>query len=163
VKRDRSRDARFYDAVVDAPFGRLGVYLRDDRLAGIDFLDRRTPAVAPKSAAARRVCKELDAYLADPRHAFRGALALSGTPFQRRVWRALRRIDPGNVRSYGQLARALASSPRAVGMACRANPIPVIVPCHRVVAQSGLGGFMGQRDGAALRLKRWLLAHERAR
>lgn len=163
MRRVSSRRERIYGAVVGAPFGRLGVRLRDGCLSGIDFLDRRTPMAAPKTDAARAVCKQLQTYLVDSHHRFRVPLALSGTPFQRRVWRALRRIAAGDVRSYGQLARQLASSPRAVGLACRANPIPVVVPCHRVVAQAGLGGFMGRRGGAALRLKRWLLAHERAR
>ncbi len=81
---------------------------------------------------------------------------LQGTPFQQRVWAALRRIAPGTVRTYGDLARELGASPRAVGGACRSNPCLILVPCHRVVAKRGLGGY----SGADLATKGWLLRHE---
>lgn len=85
-----------------------------------------------------------------------------GTAFQLRVWQALREIPVGEVRSYGELAEQLGSSPRAVGGACRSNPIPLLTPCHRVVAKSGIGGFSGQwGDGARVDVKAWLLRHER--
>ena len=150
-----------YDAVIPAPFGRLGLRLTDGRLSEIDFLDARAPLVRPRSAAARRIARALSNYFKQPKRALRLPLALDGTAFQRRVWRALTRIPPGEVRQYGELAALLKSSPRAVGNACRANPIPIVVPCHRVVARAGLGGFMGREAGAAIRLKQWLLAHER--
>jgi len=150
-----------YDAVIPAPFGRLGVRLTDGRLSEIDFLDARVPLVRPRSATARRIARALSNYFKQPKRALRVPLALDGTAFQRRVWRALTRIPPGEVRRYGELATLLESSPRAVGNACRANPIPIVVPCHRVVARAGLGGFMGREAGAAIRLKQWLLAHER--
>jgi O-6-methylguanine DNA methyltransferase len=82
----------------------------------------------------------------------------SGTAFQRAVWRALRRIKPGATRSYGEIARAVGSpgAARAVGQACGANPIPLLIPCHRVLAAGGrLGGFSGGLDW-----KRKLLARE---
>ncbi len=156
------REQPIYDAVVGVPFGRLGVALSGARLARVDFLDRQTPIMPPRTPAARAICRELEAYLANPRHAFRAPLAASGTPFQRRVWRALKRIRPGQVRSYGELAHQLETSARAIGLACRANPIALVIPCHRVVARGGIGGFMGRTNGAALDVKRWLLAHERA-
>jgi methylated-DNA-[protein]-cysteine S-methyltransferase len=87
-------------------------------------------------------------------------LRLSGTPFQRRVWARLRQIPPGATRTYGELARQLETSPRAVGGACRANPVALFVPCHRVVAASGAGGFYGQSTGRWPAIKRWLLARE---
>lgn len=102
-------------------------------------------------------------YFRDPRAKRNIPLAPAGTPFQRRVWRALCRIPPGQVRSYGELARALGTSARAVGGACRANPIPVLIPCHRVVSANGEGGFMGKTAGRAMTLKRWLLRHEQRR
>ncbi|MBF0218753.1 MAG: methylated-DNA--[protein]-cysteine S-methyltransferase [Gammaproteobacteria bacterium] len=85
-----------------------------------------------------------------------------GTPFQQRVWQAIAAIAVGQTRPYGELAKVLQSSPRAVAAACAANPLPLIIPCHRVVAKNGLGGFIGQRDGKAVALKRWLLQHEGA-
>jgi methylated-DNA-[protein]-cysteine S-methyltransferase len=150
-----------YDAVIAAPFGRLGVHTDNNRLIDIDFVSPRVPLKVPANAFARRVCRELRAYLADPRHVFRLPLRLPGTEHQRRVWRALTRIPSGAVSSYGDVAKRLRSSARAVGGACRRNPIPIVVPCHRVVSRGGLGGFMGRQSGSALVIKRWLLAHER--
>lgn len=150
-----------YDAVIPAPFGRLGLRFIDGRLREIDFLSPHTPLAQPRTATARAVARALNDYFKNPERSLRVPLALIGTEFQRRVWRALVRIPPGEVRQYGELAAALRSSPRAVGNACRANPIPIVVPCHRVVARAGVGGFMGQAAGKPVRLKEWLLAHER--
>ncbi|MEK7816228.1 MAG: methylated-DNA--[protein]-cysteine S-methyltransferase [Pseudomonadota bacterium] len=154
---------RSYDAVIAAPFGRLGITLRDGLLADIDFLDGARPLRAPRTAAARNICRKLHAYLRNPRLRFNLSLAIDGTDFQQRVWNALRRIPAGKVLSYGKLARQLKTGPRAVGNACRANPIPVVIPCHRVVAANGRGGFMGKTGGKALAIKDWLLTHERGR
>ena len=85
----------------------------------------------------------------------------SGTAFQRRVWEQISAIPNHQTRTYGELAIALRNAPRAVGQACGANPFPLIVPCHRVIAAGGgLGGFSRQRGGFLLDIKRWLLAHE---
>ena len=150
-----------YDAVIPAPFGRIGLRFTNGRLSEIDFLSMRTPLARPRSAAARAVARALNNYFKHPQRSLRVPLALNGTEFQRRVWRALVRIPAGEVRQYGELAVALRSSPRAVGNACRANPIPIVVPCHRVVARGAVGGFMGHTAGKAVRLKQWLLTHER--
>lgn len=86
-------------------------------------------------------------------------LQLRGTPFQLRVWEALRRIPPGQTKTYGQVAAELgvAGGARAVGAACGRNPVLILVPCHRVVAARGIGGFSG-----GLEIKEWLLHFERA-
>ncbi len=89
-------------------------------------------------------------------------LAARGTEFQHRVWRALQAIPPGETRTYGDLARQLGTSARAIGGACRANPCLIAVPCHRVIAKDGLGGFAGDVAGRRLAVKRWLLRHEGA-
>lgn len=83
-----------------------------------------------------------------------------GTRFQQRVWQALQQIPAGETRRYGELAESLNSSARAVANACRANPLPILVPCHRVVAADELGGYMGHTDGEVVAIKRWLLHHE---
>ncbi|MFW5723470.1 MAG: methylated-DNA--[protein]-cysteine S-methyltransferase [Halochromatium sp.] len=103
---------------------------------------------------------EFEAYFADPSYRFQCAVELAGSDFQRRVWALIAAIPPGRPCTYGALARELGSSARAVGQACRANPVPLRIPCHRVVAANGLGGFAGDRGGRLLRIKRWLLAHE---
>ncbi len=151
-----------YQAVFSAPFAALGIRIADGEVTGIDFLPPGTPAQAARDALAARVCAQLAAYLDDPRFVFDLPLRLDGTPFRMRVWQALRAIAPGEPLTYGELARRIGSAPRAVGQACGANPIPLIVPCHRVVARNGLGGFMNDSGGEPLAIKRWLLHHEQA-
>jgi methylated-DNA-[protein]-cysteine S-methyltransferase len=150
-----------YAAVIAAPFGRLGIHAQE-ALTSIDFVSARIPLQSPRTPLARQVCAQLKAYFADPRTRFDLPLAPGGTQFQQRAWRALQRIPSGTARTYGELARTLKSAPRAVGGACRANPIPIVVPCHRVVAANGVGGFMGATRGRAMDIKRWLLEHEAA-
>jgi len=145
---------------MSTPFGALGIIV-GDALESIDFLSASTHRRLPSNALAREVCAQLRAYLKDPRHMFELPLALGGSAHQARVWSALQGIPASEVVSYGVLARQLDSGARAIGAACRANPVPVVVPCHRVVALRGVGGFMGQNYGAALEIKRWLLDHER--
>jgi methylated-DNA-[protein]-cysteine S-methyltransferase len=151
-----------YQARFATPFAVLGIRTAQGQLTGIDFLPVGTPPLSARDAFTEQVCIQLAAYLADPRFVFDLPLVLDGTPFRRRVWQALREISPGQPVSYGELALRLASAPRAVGQACGANPIPIVVPCHRVVAKSGLGGFMHQSAGGPLDIKRWLLRHEQA-
>ena len=150
-----------YDAVIDSPLGRLGIEARQ-ALTSIDFVSARTPLQSPRGVLARRVCAQLRAYFDDPGYRFDLPLAPLGSDFRQKVWRALQRIPAGRVRRYGELAAQLSSAARAVGGACRANPVPIVIPCHRVVAASGLGGFMGVTKGRAMTIKRWLLKHERA-
>lgn len=149
-----------YQAKLKVPFGVLGIRCTDAALTGIDFLAPGTPLQPPTGAFAAQVCEQLLRYLDDPCAPFSVPLDLRGTPHQQKVWQAMQRIPPGATRSYGELAAELKSCAQAVGQACGANPIPVIIPCHRVVGKSGLGGFMKHADGASLDIKRWLLAHE---
>lgn len=83
-----------------------------------------------------------------------------GTDFQKSVWRELRKIPCGETRTYGQIAKNLHSGARAVGNACRKNPIQIIIPCHRVVSTKGIGGYAGETQGRQLDIKHWLLKHE---
>jgi len=150
-----------YDAVVTTPVGRVGIVVQDGALVDVNFLGNSAALHVPRTDMARRACRQIRSYFSNPRHTFRIPLRLSGTAFQERVWRALRRIPVGQTLSYGALARKLDTSARAVGNACRANPVPIIVPCHRIVASNGAGGFMGKRSGNPLRIKHQLLEHER--
>lgn len=151
-----------YHAVIAAPFGGLGIRATASAVIAVDFLPVIRSPQFPDGSLARAAVAQLTAYFGDSSYCFNLPLALSGTAFQRRVWRSLRRIPVGSVLSYGELAKRLHSSARAVGNACAANPIPVIVPCHRVVASSGIGGFMGRTSGRPVDVKRWLLRHEHA-
>ncbi len=152
-----------YAAVLAMPFGPVGLRLAGDALSGIDFLPPDTATVPPDDPLAVRVSEALRAYLADSRQPFADLpLRPAGTPFQRRVWHALRQLPAGQTITYGALAARLGSGARAVGNACRANPLPLVVPCHRVVAAGGLGGFAGDRAGGHTAIKAWLLRHEGA-
>ena len=115
---------------------------------------------APVNRFAKQVKAQLEAYFRDGGAGFSLPLAPTGTEFQQRVWAAMLRIPAGRVRSYGEIARELDSGARAVGNACRRNPIPLIIPCHRVVSAQGIGGYSGATGGHRLEIKRWLLAHE---
>jgi len=152
--------ASSYNAIVSAPGFSLGVHCTDDEITAIDFLEPR-PAQAPTTPLAAEAVRQLQAYLDDPAFEFSLPLQPSGTPFQRRVWAQIAAIPPGRTDTYGQLAKMLKNAPRAVGQACGANPFPLVVPCHRVVATGGgLGGFSRHGGGFLLDVKRWLLTHE---
>ena len=155
----QSRQAQ-YQAILPTPFGALGVRVVDQRLRSIDFLPGKRAAQVPVDAATARIIQVLRDYLQDPDVPLSIEPMLQGTEFQSRVWQRLRQIPAGETLTYGQLAQELNSSPRAVGNACRANPCPLVVPCHRVVGKQGLGGFAGKTSGPKLQLKIWLLIHE---
>ena len=150
-----------YSAVIPAPWGgRLGI--RDDGavLTGLDFLPAPTAVQPPRGELAIQVCHELEHYFSDPSATFSVPQRRGGTPFQQRVWAALVAIPAGRVLRYGELAAQLGASARAVGQACGSNPLPLLVPCHRVLAARGLGGFDHRQDGERLDIKLWLLGHE---
>ena len=110
----------------------------------------------------QRVIEQLEEYFSGRRHCFELPIETAGSDFQQRVWQRMQLIPFGEVRSYGHLAGQLASSARAVGGACRANPVPLFIPCHRVVAANGIGGFAGDSHGGRVSIKEWLLSHEQA-
>jgi methylated-DNA-[protein]-cysteine S-methyltransferase len=140
----------------------LGIRTSATGLTALDYLPPGHPAHEAGSSVAARTMREIERYLDDPAYRFDLPLEPAGTPFQQRVWRAILAIAAGESRTYGALARDLGSEPRAVGQACGSNPIALVIPCHRVTAADNrLGGFMHSTGDDALRIKRWLLAHER--
>ncbi|OGI56211.1 MAG: hypothetical protein A2V58_04350 [Candidatus Muproteobacteria bacterium RBG_19FT_COMBO_61_10] len=150
-----------YHAIIASPCGMLGI-VADDAVRCIDFLPARMAARSPATPLARATVRQLKAYFRDARWQFDLPLVLTGTEHQRRVWRVLQTIPVGEVLCYGDVARRLNSGARAVGGACGRNPLPIIVPCHRVVASNGLGGFSGGPVAHATDIKQWLLRHEGA-
>lgn len=155
-----------FQACVRAPFGTVGISATDTHVTGIRYLSPDVPALAPKrGTVAFLACVQLQSYLDNPGFVFDLPMKLTGTRHQLSVWEAMCAIPAGETRTYGELAKSIGSSARAVGGACGANPLPIVVPCHRVVGANGsLGGFMGARqEGFELSIKRWLLAHEGAR
>ena len=152
-----------YASILSAPGFSIGIECNADEITGIDYLEPR-PEVAPKTPLAKDAVRQLRAWLADPAFEFGLPLAPAGTHFQRRVWARIAAIPSGQTLSYGEVAAAIGSGPRAVGNACGANPYPIVVPCHRVVAANhALGGFGKNSGGFLLEVKRWLLAHEHVR
>lgn len=118
--------------------------------------DRSDPAPS-RDPLLREARRQLEAFAAGAVREFDLPLAPQGSAFQQRVWQAISAIPAGETRSYGDLASALGTAPRAVGGACGRNPIPLIVPCHRVLGRGWSGGYTG---GAGLDTKRALLAFE---
>jgi methylated-DNA-[protein]-cysteine S-methyltransferase len=149
-----------FDCVLASPLGRLGIRLEAGYLSRVAFLPDTVPLSAPESRIARRVAAELEAYFVDAQQRFSVPLVPAATPFQQRVLTALRAIPSGQTRRYGELAGQLDSGARAVGNACRRNPLAIVVPCHRVIGATGIGGYAGHTAGPELRRKRWLLGHE---
>ena len=150
-----------FDAVVAAPFGGIGVIVKDGEVSETLYLPKSIKPQAPKSPLAREVVRQVRAYLKDPSHKFDLPLAERGSQFQRRVWREIADIPSGETLSYGDVARRIQSGPHAVGGACGANWFSLIIPCHRVLAANGIGGFGDAgEEGNYLTIKRWLLAHE---
>ncbi|MDH3948072.1 MAG: methylated-DNA--[protein]-cysteine S-methyltransferase [Gammaproteobacteria bacterium] len=154
-------------AQYQTPIGVIAVTLVNERITELE-LGQFEPQVAgvhydPQyTGVLKQLGEQLSRYFAEPGSSFDVTTDNQGTAYQRRVWRALQQIPAGQTRTYGQLAEQLHSSPRAVGNACRQNPVPLLVPCHRVVAANGLGGFGGETQGKRLAMKRWLLEHEGA-
>jgi methylated-DNA-[protein]-cysteine S-methyltransferase len=155
-------DSRLFDVITDTPLGPVGIRLEQGRVVELGFLPEDTPPRAVADGIGAEAVQQLQAYFAHPGFRFTTPVKLTGTDFQLRVWRALREIPSGSVLTYGELAKKLDTGPRAVGGACRANPCPILVPCHRVVAAHGRGGYAGATSGRWPAIKEWLLQHEGA-
>ena len=137
-----------------SPFGDLTVSEESGAIVAVDWGWGRDQTETPLLLRARAALFD---YFDGARRDFDLPLAPVGSPFRTRVWAALRAIPYGETRTYGDLAAALGSAARAIGQANGANPIPILIPCHRVVAGNGLGGYSGG-DGPVT--KRALLALE---
>jgi methylated-DNA-[protein]-cysteine S-methyltransferase len=151
-----------HHARLKTPFAVLGICAVGGRVTDIEYLPSGVAVLAPLNELAERTCAEIERYLGDAEYRIRVPFELEGTPFQCRVWEEIATIRPGKTLSYSAVARALHTAPRPVGTACGANRLPLVIPCHRVVGASGIGGFMNARSGSALDVKRWLLRHEGA-
>lgn len=149
---------------VQSPLGRLEITAKDGKIVGLDIecdghlshdghAEKKSPVLATAA-------KQLSEYFAGKRRNFGVPLHMTGTTFQKSVWEQLSNIPFGEVRSYGDVGQSTgrATAGRAVGGAVGANPIPIIVPCHRVLASDGrITGYSG---GNGISTKVWLLDHE---
>jgi methylated-DNA-[protein]-cysteine S-methyltransferase len=149
-----------FDVIVDFPRMKVAVATRGGRVSEIRYLPPSSASKCPGNELAERAARQLERYREDPDTRFDLPLLIEGTPFQRRLWDALCEIPRGRTLTYGELARRLGGEARAVGQACGDNRLPIVIPCHRVVAANGIGGFAHATDGYLLEAKRWLLAHE---
>lgn len=158
-------DPSRYSIIMPTPLPgdhRVGVMIDTQGITHLDFLPGNTPLRSGETAFERRIERLLANYFQNSSSTADIPLHPHGTPYQQRVWQIMKKIPAGVTAHYGELAKKLASSPRAVAAACRANPIPILIPCHRVVAKEGLGGYMGETEGEAIMIKYWLLHHEGA-
>ncbi|KTD63385.1 methylated-DNA--[protein]-cysteine S-methyltransferase [Legionella shakespearei] len=143
-------------SIFTTPWGNIEVGHDEHFLYSTSFTQKSaTPAA---NHLAQQIAVELKSYFADPHHRFQLSLKPQGSAYQQKVWNALLVIPVGRTLTYGELALKLQSSPRAVGQACKRNPITLFIPCHRVVGKSNLGGYMG--NPSAISYKEALLKHE---
>ncbi len=144
-----------FTMIIDSPVGRLSITEAGGAVVRIAWSDHEAgePQAQPgETPLLARAAQQLSEYFAGTRRDFDLPLDPAGTPFQRRVWTEMARIPFGATESYGALAREVGSVARAVGGACGANPIPIVIPCHRVVAEGGaLGGLSGGTGPATKR------------
>ncbi|MFJ2987942.1 methylated-DNA--[protein]-cysteine S-methyltransferase [Collimonas sp. NPDC087041] len=154
--------AQHFSAVVAVPFGAIGIRTDAGLVRELVYLPPSFHEKDASDALAERVVKQIGRYVAQPDFRFDLPLAPLGTAFQHRVWKAISAIPRGQVLTYGQVAKLVESAPRAVGQACGSNWFPLVIPCHRVTAAGGIGGFShhDEEDGFHIRVKRWLLEHE---
>jgi methylated-DNA-[protein]-cysteine S-methyltransferase len=151
-----------YDVTVDFPKFKVGVATRDGVVTELKYLPLSAASVSPKIELAKRAERQLQSYRSDPNVVFDLPVAIEGSELQKAVWKAMCAIPRGKTRTYGDLARELGTDPREIGQACGDNRLPLVIPCHRIVAANGIGGFAHATSGYLLETKRWLLMHEAA-
>lgn len=147
------------NVVINVPFGAVGIHIKSDYIVSVELFSNQQQVREANSQFGQYVVQQVSQYFQQVNSKLDIAYAVAGTPFQKRVWNAISDIPAGKVLTYSELAQRVGSGPRAVANACGANKIPLLVPCHRVVAKKGLGGFMQGIEGG-LKIKEWLLAHE---
>lgn len=146
-------------AIIKTPFGKIRLFAQQ-YLTHIEFLSDDVSLSASKESLIHKIVYELNSYFKDPHYEFTIPYQLTGTAFQKRVWNALVCLPIGTTITYGELAEKLKTGARAIGQACRTNPLPILIPCHRVLSQHGFGGYSGDRTGKKIAIKQWLLNHE---
>ena len=149
-----------YDVTVDFPKFKVGVATRGGIVTELKYLPLSAESVAARNPLAEKAARQLEAYRQNPDATFDLPVEVQGTSLQKAVWYAMCAIPRGRTRTYGDLARELGADPRDIGQCCGDNRLPIVIPCHRVVAADGIGGFGHATGGYMIEAKRWLLAHE---
>lgn len=159
----QTSSSSLFTAIVETSFGAVGIRSEDRLVRELVYLPSSFQGKDASDPVSERAALQVKRYLSDADFQFDLPLMPIGTPFQQKVWAAISKITSGKVLTYGDIARRVQSAPRAVGQACGANWFPLVIPCHRVTAAGGLGGFSHHDDetGFHVGVKRWLLAHEK--
>ncbi len=149
-----------YDALINAPFGAVAISDHGNQLAIELLIKSPSPDnYQSKHPLVAKAYAQITQYLQKPSIRLNLPIEPHGTAYQQRVWQAIAAIPLGQTRTYGHLAHQIGSGPRAVANACGANHLTLLIPCHRVVAQNSIGGFMQSKPNGLL-VKKWLLKHE---
>jgi len=149
-------DARYF---YNAPLGRLYLSFSRNQCCALEY-EPETPEAFTKGLPDEATKRWLDAYFGEERTPAVPQFEIPGTVFQRSVYHLMLQIPYGQTLSYGTAASQLGSAARAVGQACKRNPMPILIPCHRIVGVRDIGGYEGSTDGPRLDRKKWLLNHE---
>jgi len=151
-----------YDVTVEFPKFKVGVATRGGVVTQLKYLPLSAASILPANDLAKRAERQLEGYKRDPNTPFDLPVASEGTELQKAVWKAMCAIPRGKTRTYGDLARELNADARDIGQCCGDNRLPLVIPCHRIVAADGIGGFAHATRGYLVEAKRWLLMHEAA-
>lgn len=148
-------------SMVQTPVGNLLVYTRENVICASNWtLNEGRDVMNAQGLCESELARMIGRYCLNPEQVFHIQLLKQGTAYRQRVWHALGEIPFGATASYSGIAKRITSSPRAVGNACRDNPFALLIPCHRVVAVKGAGGYCGQTGGDLMAIKHRLLAFE---
>ena len=136
-----------------SPLGMLEITEEDGALVSILFVSSSTPPTPPSTPLLSKAKKEMEEYFRGERSSFTLPLSPKGTPFQKKVWEITSTIGYGEMKSYGEIAEIMGSKAyRAIGSALGANPLPIVIPCHRVKAKASIGGYSGGLDNKRILL-----------
>ena len=149
-----------HQACISAPFGYVRIWSSSECVTRVELTASKVPSDSPLNKFAKEAQEQIKAYLKNPAFKFDLPIAINGSAYRKRVWNEIVNIPAGETRTYGEIATLMGSSAIAVGGACGDNGLPLLIPCHRVVGRSGLGGFMHSSVGFSLEVKWWLLNHE---
>jgi methylated-DNA-[protein]-cysteine S-methyltransferase len=151
---------RIYQTCISAPFGYVCVCSSTDYVTRIELLASKARSNSRLNKFAKEAREQVKAYLKNSAFKFDLPVDINCSAHRKQVWSEIVKIPAGETRTYGDIATLVGSSARAVGGACGDNVLPILIPCHRVVARADLGGFMHSSGGFSLKVKWWLLNHE---
>jgi len=153
----KSKNTQDFDKILQTPIGKLGICFQNT-ITKCQWLPDNSSSDQINTKKTDLIDEALSYYFDTAKFLNKLDLCPSGTSFQLKVWNRLQMIPSGKTMTYGELAQELNTSSRAIGQACRTNPLVLFIPCHRIVSKTGLGGYMGEQN--KLSIKSWLLEHE---